>query len=489
MNCTIDKQDLNLLKQVYNFAKANKKKLYLVGGYLRDIVLKRKKQDPDIDFCIENKAIDFARKLSQRLRAGFVVLDKEHGSVRLVKKIRDKTYTLDFTDFRGKTLEDDLLHRDFTINSLALDLEAVFAGKKVRLESCLIDYYGAMKDLKLKVIRVLNKESFNEDPLRILRAFSMSAVFGFKIDKKTLAMIKSERAKLVSVSYERIRDELFKILDSDAAYKQIGDINELDILRLIIPETEVMTGVYQGPYHHLDVFNHCLQSVHQLEMIIQGYRRNKDIQNYLSEFVSGSRTRRVLVKLAVFLHDVGKPGVRQRKKGKIIFHGHEGAGARIVRSIARRLKLSNDEIDALNKMVFCHLRPGYLADGPVLTPRAKYRYFRDTAKEAVSVLLISLADQRSTCGPLTSKQSRQQHEIRVGELIKEYFRKQKEKKLPRLVSGYDLMRKFKLKPGPLIGKILDKINEQQALGRIKTKQEAMAAASPLARRKKEGADA
>ena len=189
-----------------------------------------------------------------------------------------------------------------------------------------------------------------------------------------------------------------------------------------------MRGVNQGPYHHLDVFKHSLETVRQLEIIIQEYSRNSDVQNYLNAVISGERRRRGLIKLGAFLHDIGKPGSRRRKEGKIIFHGHERIGAEISKIIIKRLKLSNEELDALRKMVFWHLRPGYMGDAKILTARAKFRYFRDAAQESVSVLLLSLADQRSTRGPLTSNESRLRHEKVVSGLIKEYFRKQKEKK-------------------------------------------------------------
>jgi len=133
-------------------------------------------------------------------------------------------------------------------------------------------------------------------------------------------------------------------------------------------------------------------------------------------------------------------------------------------------------MDALEKMVLWHLRPGYLADNEEVTPRAIFRYFRDTKKEGVSVFLISLADQRATKGPLTSRKSRIQHEKVVLNLVKEYFKRKKEKKLPRLISGDDLIKKFKLAPSPLIGKILREIEELQAIGKTKNKKEALEAA-------------
>jgi poly(A) polymerase len=466
----------NLLKDAQQFAKAKKVKLYLVGGYLRDILLKREKENPDIDFCLKKGAINFARGLKDQIRAGFVVLDKEHGCARLVKRIKDKVYTLDFTDFRGKDLNNDLLHRDFSINAMALGLEDVFA---IKSEEKLIDPYGGRKDLEEKLIRMVGKLAFDEDPLRILRAFSLAAMFGFKIDEETLKLAKAKKKKLAGVSFERIRDELFKIFGRPDSFAYLAQLDKLGILKIIIPDIEQMRGVKQGSYHHLDVWKHSLETVRQLECALRETRKNVDMQAYLGEIISAERKRVALMKLGALLHDIGKPLARRRKEGKTIFHGHERIGADITEIIAKRLKLSNDELQALEKMVFWHLRPGYLADKEDISARAKFRYFRDTGKEGASTLLVSIADQRATRGPLTTDESRISHEKTCFSLIREYFKKQKEKKLPRLINGDDLIKNFKLTPSPLIGKILSEIEELQAIGKIKTKKQALEAAKSL----------
>lgn len=476
-NYKLRQEDLGILKAVSDFAGKKGVVLYIVGGYLRDIILKRKKENPDIDFCLKKGAISFGRMLSKVVRAGFVVLDKEHGCCRLVKKIKDKLYTLDFTDFRGKELEGDLLHRDFTINAFAVELKkAVNTGS---FGDLLIDPYGGMKDIKDKAIRIVYKVNFDEDPLRILRAFSLACIFNFQIKADTLKLAKLKKNKLSIVSEERVRDEFFKILDTSAAFDYLCMMDELGILKIIIPEIEIMRGVKQGPYHHLDVLKHSFETVRQLEIIIQEYKRNNDVEEYLNKVISGPRKRLALIKLGAFLHDIGKPQTMRRKNGKTIFHGHERQGAYITKIIAKRLKLSNDELDSLNKMVFWHLRPGYMADSENLSLRAKFRFARDTAGEAISVLLLSLADQRATRGRLTSEESRLQHEKVVSGLIKEYFRKQKEKRLPRLINGNDVLSKFKLMPGPLIGKILSEVEELQAAGEVKNKLEALALAKNI----------
>jgi poly(A) polymerase len=467
----------DMLRALYQFAKKSKVRLYLVGGILRDIFLKRDKENLDLDFCLKRNAISFGQKLSYVMKCGFVVLDKEHGACRLVRKIKDKVYTLDFMDFRGKTIEEDLLHRDFTINAMAVELEKIFSAGSP--DTSLIDPYGGRKDLKAGLIRIVDKKAFDADPLRILRAFSFSAILDFKIEKETLRLAKLKANKLAKVSCERIRDELFKILDRPGSFEYLRDLDNLKILKIIIPEIETMRGVKQGPYHHLDVWRHTLETIRQLELLIGEYKKRKEIQDYLNEAICAERKRRALIKLGALLHDIGKPPALRREDGKTKFHGHEKLGVEISENIARRLKLSNDEVDSLKKMVFWHLRPGYLADNEEITPRAIFRYFRDTAQEALSIFLISIADQRATCGPLTSKRSRIQHEEITASLIKEYFRRKKQKKIVRLVTGDDLMNKFKLGPSILIGKILSEIEELQAIGKIKTKKEALKEAERL----------
>jgi len=482
---------IDLLKAVHRFAKQRKVRLYLVGGILRDMILNRDKENLDLDFCLRKNAISFGQKLSRELKAGFVVLDKEHGACRLVKRVKDKVYTLDFTDFRDKTIEKDLLRRDFTINALALDLEKIFdkstplgMGSCIEgLDSLLIDPYGGKQDLKLKTIRAVNKKGFDEDPLRILRAYSFSAALRFKIEKKTLQLIKSKANKLSEVSSERIRDELFKILDKPNAFDYLAQMDDLKIIKTIIPEIETMRGLKQGPYHHLDVWRHTLETIRQLEILNAELRNRREIKNYLNETISGERKRRALLKLGALFHDIGKPLALRHEDGKTKFHGHEKIGLEMSEEIAKRLRLSNDELASLGKMVFWHLRPGYLADNEEITARAKFRYFRDTAREAPSVLLISIADQRATRGPLTSKKSRIQHEEVALDLIKEYFRKKKEKPLPRLINGNDLIKQFNLSPSPLIGKILAEIEELQAIGKVKTKIEALKAVKRFIKKK------
>jgi len=470
-------KDENILKPIYNFAKAKKVKLYLVGGVLRDLILERTKENPDFDFCLKSGALKFAAKLAGELKCAFVLLDEEHAACRLVKRINGTMYTFDFSDFRAATLEKDLRHRDFTINSMALPLGDVFGQQD--LDTLIVDPYNGRADLKAKIIKVTGPGSFKEDPLRVLRAFSFSGTLGFSLDKETLRLAKKEKNKISAVSSERVREELFKIFDSSTAYASLVSLDKLRILEIIFPEIKPMRRIGQGPYHHLDVWQHTLETLSQFELIIQWAKKTPQINDYLQEEVAGLRRRSSLLKLACILHDVGKPEALRREKGKIIFHGHERIGLGLTRIISRRLKLSNEEGRILERIVLWHLRPGYLANNPHPTARAIFRYFRDTGNEALAVLLLSLADQRATKGPQTTAFSRLRHEKTVKALMHKLLKQKDEKKLVRFLNGNDLMRKFKLPASPLIGKLLSELEEAQAIGKIKNKNEAWQLAAKL----------
>jgi len=481
MNSLIKKlQKEPFLKAVVDIAAKNRNKIFLVGGYLRDIILNRDREVYDLDFAMKTGAISFARKVAKKIKGNFVLLDKQHGCARVVYNKNKKNCTLDFTDFRGEDIKKDLLLRDFSINTLSVDISKI--KKAEDLTSIIIDYYGGLNDLKDKKINVVTKKSFREDPLRIIRAFSLSCLLDFKITALTLSQIKKEKAKVSQVAFERIRDELFKILDKAQAFDYLKMMDDMGVLEVIIPEIKIMRGVGQGPYHHLDVWQHSLETVAQLESIIYQSRNNPKIQAYLNQIIASNRKRSSLLKLGALLHDIGKPQSLKVESGRTRFHGHEHVGRDMVNRISERLKLSTKENDSLEKMVLWHLRPGYLADFKMPTPRAVFRYFRDTASEGISILLISLADQRATRGPLTDDESRGHHEKVIMDLIDFYFKKQEEKKLPRLISGLDLIRKLKLKPSPLFGKILSNIEEAQAVGKIKTKKQALELAKKIARR-------
>ncbi|UCG35071.1 MAG: CCA tRNA nucleotidyltransferase [Candidatus Omnitrophota bacterium] len=367
--------------------------------------------------------------------------------------------------------------RDFSINTLAVNLRE----KPFKI----IDPFGGRKDLKKKTLRVIREEVFLHDPLRVLRGFSFMANLGFKIQKRTLAAITKHRNLLKNVSGERVSEEFFKILGAANSFKVIKKMDELRVLDEIIPYAKDCRGVYQGKYHHLGVWAHSLETLKQFEVLYGGkLARKKEILKYLGEELAQGRTRTKIIKFACLLHDIGKPFAKKIEDKKTIFHAHEKIGVDLLEDIVLRLRLSFREKDVLKKLTFWHLRPGYLADQVRPTQRAVYRFFRDTQDEGVGVILLSLSDWRATRGPLTDAKRRGRHERIMLKLVDSYFKEKKKKPLESLVDGYDIMRKFNLKPSPIVGEILAKIKEEQALGRVHTKTEGYSIAKKIIQKAK-----
>lgn len=463
------------LKTIQKLARKKRLGVYLVGGFLRDHILGR--QGTDFDFAVDKDAIAFARHCADELKGAFVLLDDDHGCGRVVKKIGPAVWTFDFANFRAETLKKDIAARDFTVNTLYADLMSVQEGDEI--DEHIVDLRGGRKDLKKRTIRLVSDKAFKDDPLRLLRAYSLQAVFGFKIEAKTLKRIRKDVRLIRSVSVERVREELFKILSSSRAFETLRDMDKSGLLVAVVPQLVVMFGVKQGGYHHLDVWKHSLEVLRQLERVFEEFKNDADVPAYVQEPVASSHSRASLIRLAALLHDIGKPDTKKIEKDRTSFHGHEHVGRNITRIIAKQLKLSVRERHLLEDMVLYHLRPGYLSNFKNPSERSIFRYFRDTKEEAAAILLLSLADQRSTRGPLTTEADQKHHEKICKGLIKRFFVEKKKVPLVRLINGNDLIRKFKLKPSPVFAKILTAVQEAQALGKLSTKQEALAFAARM----------
>jgi len=452
--------------------KGSRRRIFLVGGAVRDFYLNRR--GTDFDFAVDQGAIALSRQLARRIKGAFVLLDREHGSARVVKKLDEVIWTFDLTDWRGETIEKDLSLRDFTINALAIDVLDQGATA-----ADIMEVKGARRDLKAGVVRMVNTKVFEEDPLRLLRAFSLQATLGFRIDVQTAKQIKKDAHLISKVAAERIHEEIFKVLASPRAHETLSSMDKIGLLPQVIPQITVMYGVKQGGFHHLDVWKHSLEVVLKLEEIIDQMSGDERLRVYLFEVIGGGHTRLSLLKMAAILHDIGKPETRRQEVGRMTFHSHEHAGERITRQVAKQLKLSVKERFFLEDAVRMHLRPGYLSNFKRPSQKAIFRYLRDTKDEAVSLAILGLADQAATRGPLTTKQKSAHHAKICHMLIEQYFELKNQKPQLRLLTGHDLIKALKLKPSELFGKILSSVEEAAALGKIKTKDEAVAFAKSV----------
>ena len=250
-------------------------------------------------------------------------------------------------------------------------------------------------------------------------------------------------------------------------------MDKIGLLPQAIPHISVMYGVHQGGYHHLDVWRHSLEVVLQIEKTIEEISGNGRIKAYLRQSIGGGHTRLALLKMAALLHDIGKPETRRQEGRRVTFHTHEHKGERITRQVAKHLKLSVKERFFLEDAVRMHLRPGYLSNFKRPSEKAIFRYLRDAKDEAGTLAILSLADQAATRGPLTTAAKHKHHAKICHMLIERYFGLKDQKPKQRLLTGHDLIKVLKLKPSVLFGRILARVEEAAALGKIKTKNEAL----------------
>ena len=462
---------------ISSIAKGQKLDIWLVGGFLRDVYLKKNKDLIDFDFCVGKNTFSVAKAFSKKVSSKVIVLDKAQGSFRVVLKKNNKFYTYDFTRMRGKDLHEDLSLRDFSINTLALNLRE----KKPKV----IDYFKAREDLKKKVIRVTQDVVIPQDPLRILRGLAFRANYDFRIEPKTFKLMVKHKKLLKRTSRERVAEELFKILNSFESYKTIEEMDKARIIDEVILYVDQARGVDQGGYHHLGVWEHSLEALRQFELF---YKRklikDKLVADYLHEELAAGRSRLQVIKLACLLHDIGKPLAKKKIKKRTMFHTHERIGRDLAEKIANRLRISVREKEVLKRLIFWHLRPGYLADQITPSKKAIYHFFRDTQEDGAGVILVSLSDWRATRGPLVDQSKRSRHEKIMVNLMDTYFEEKQKKPLPKIIDGYDIMRKFKLASGALVGEILDKVKEGQALGKISTKAQAYEVAKKIIGKRK-----
>lgn len=462
---------------------AGNEKLYVIGGWLRDNILKKKNKD--LDLIMQSDPAKLSKKLAGKLNGRLVVLDDKNKVYRIVLKSDPDLEYIDIARFKGKDLLSDLKKRDFTINSFALQLTEELDLSRI------IDPFKGVPDLKKGIVRMTSPDSFKDDPLRLLRAYRFASELNFTIEPKTKALIKKQSKLIVKSAGERVREELLKILNNDKSYVWISELDKAGLLENILPEIiRMKTSARNFYYHPLGLWQHSLETLMSLEEIIEGLDKllpenASAITEHLNEPLSSGVNRKSLLKMVSLLHDVAKPFCAKRVGKRMRFLGHEVKGSKMIKNLLERLHFGRQDIKIAEMLVTHHMRPISLGQSPILTDRAIYRLFRDIGDNLVDLMLLTLSDCYSYRRLKTRKTVElKKQKLVVKKLINRYF--QKELKIPqtKLIDGNIILAKFKLKPGPLIGKLLKETAEAQALGKINTKEEALTYARKLLTRLK-----
>jgi poly(A) polymerase len=424
MGATEPVSEKDLLALLKRAAAEQHVKAWIVGGYVRDKLLGRPHLNPDV-VVEDGDALALAVRFAALATAPPPVTFERFGTAqvtlpgRLVEFVtaRAESYASDSRkpDVRRATLEEDLQRRDFTVNTLLLDLDG-------RVH----DLMGARKDLEAGVLRTPGDPSrtFEDDPLRMLRGVRFAAELGFTLAPDLIPAMRRMKARLAPpmISAERIADELRRMLASERPKLALELLDESELLEVILPEIAACKGVPQSGYHTHDVFGHTLLAVQQTPPDL-------------------------LLRLAALFHDVGKPATA---KGDGTFVGHEEVGAEIAKRALERLRFAQKDVDVVSQLVRLHLRPVFYRED--WTDGAVRRLARDAGPLLHRLMLLARADIGASAYPYPEKLDELQ--ARLDRVMAE-----RPSRLEPLISGEDVMRIRVIGPGPEVGRLKQKLEE------------------------------
>tara|TARA_B110000014_G_C20125062_1_gene598554 strand:- start:876 stop:2300 length:1425 start_codon:yes stop_codon:yes gene_type:complete len=425
-------------------------KAYLIGGYVRDTILGNPPSEEyaDIDITVKGDFMVFSETLAKELNIKTIVPFEQFKTVRLVSEeyqieiaeTRKESYYEKSRkpDVESATLEEDLLRRDFTINAIAMSLNKKDFGE-------IIDPLGGIKDLnKGIIITPLDPdETFSDDPLRMLRAVRFAAKLNFQIATNILDSIERMGKRFEIISWERITEEIIKTLKTDKPSIAFYVMKDTGLLKYIFPELDVMSGIETiDGKSHKDVFIHTLQVVDN----------------------AAELTNKMKIRFAALVHDIAKPPTKKFDQIKgWTYHGHEEIGRRMIRVVAKRMKLSNELRDYLMNMTKLHLRPIALAKKNI-TDSAIRRLIVESAENIDDLMILCRAD-------ITTKNKKKVNKYianfnRVEELMQNVKLRDELRDFQSPVDGIEIMKVLNLKAGRKIGEIKKSIEQAILDGKI-----------------------
>ncbi len=441
-----------LLARIGGMADEQGVEAYVVGGYVRDALLGS--SDNDVDIVVIGDGVAFARSVADRLgvpkiiayeKFGTAMVPLGRGKLEFVGARRER-YSSDSRkpQVSGGTLVEDLRRRDFTVNALAASLNQGRFGE-------LVDPLNGYNDLREGILRTPldPTRTFDDDPLRMMRAIRFAAQLGFRIEQNVLAAIRAMRERVSIVSQERITEEFLKILVAKKPSVGLRLMQQTGVMEIVFPEVAQMAGVDQrGEHHHKDVFHHTCLVVDNVAEVSQN----------------------LWLRFSALVHDVAKPRTKAYREGAgWTFHGHEEIGARMMRWIFRRMRLPFAPLPYVEKMVRLHLRPMVLVDAGV-TDSAVRRLVFEAGEHIDDLIILCRADITSKNPSRVSRYL--QNYDNVMKKVEEVIEKDRLRSWQPPVRGDEIMAVCGLQPGPKVGLLKKAIEEAILDGRIPNEHDA-----------------
>lgn len=433
--------------------------IYLVGGTVRDYYMGLDSTDRDI-IVMDEEAREFALKLADLFEATFVPLDEENKIYRIV--LADKINCIDVTNPVGDSIEKDLMRRDLTINAIAVNIRT---GE-------LIDISGGVTDIRNKCINYVNELNFVDDPLRLLRVYRFQALYGFQLAPETINAVCKYSDLIHKPAVERINYEILKLFSGEYAHIALENMNKTWILEEIFPFVKELKQVPPNSHHHLDLFHHSIETVKQVQNLYS--EASDEVKEHLNTVDFGGFSRLAHLKLAAFMHDIGKFSTWTIEEGKHRFIKHDDVGAKMSVKILKDLHCSNKQIDYISSMIKYHIYPSHVMTSPQITEKIMMRYVRKMDKNSIDAIILAQADRLSARGPEITDEIVERNITSLNMLLKFYLETRETlKPLPKLLSGNDVMDILNIKPSRKLGEIMEALHEAQISGDVITREHAV----------------
>jgi poly(A) polymerase len=433
---------------------------YIIGGSVRDLLLGRIPIDYDI--AVSGNPEQFAKKIIAKSKGHLVRLGKPG---QMIIRVISGDNIFDITSLKGSSIEDNLNQRDFTINAIAYDLYT----------QSVIDCVGGLQDLADKKVRMISKEIFKKDPVRLIRAYRIGACLNFEIEAQTNKAIKSDTKLIKNIAGERVRLELFIMLGTPTSYPYLSQMATSGLLTTILPDLDRLRGCIQNHFHHFDGFEHTMRAYGHLESILNDPGKIlPDVSAKIRQYIDENNP--AIIKCAILLHDIGKPLTKTfDSSGKCHFYGHARKSADMTQKISRRLRFSNHERKCIDGIIRHHMKPLSLFkayEKKTLTQKSITRFYKKCGVYTPALLLVAIADTLAKQNTLSQKNNAFNSFLK--KMIFEYFYNyQPLRDEPPLITGHDLIHVFGLTPSPLFKKILDLVDDAKLTKTIKNRSEAL----------------
>jgi len=439
-----------ILSKLSRLAKEKGIPLFLVGGYLRNLLFPTERKD--YDFALPKEAASFIEIIEEALGLHFFKVGKEETNTVTFRIIKEGL-SVDITFLQGKTIEEDLKRRDFTINAMAFSLR----------DETFHSVEGSLEDMDKKLIRTVSDRSIDQDPLRMLRAIRyLCTLEGFTLDRDLIREISSKKEQLTKTPGERIKTELDQILLSPRPFLGVRSLYESTLLLTLFPELGGLESLGQGEYHHLNVLPHILLAIEKISWALEWVASRAEKIPFMEE-------DRLALYYAILFHDIGKQDTySEGEKGRVHFYFHESHSCQRAEGIMERLRFSNHLKNRILRLVQHHMRILNLPSGA--KEGALKRLVNQIGEETPLLVLHTLADKEASHGILSLQIDEvvEGHCLRILKLLGE-------KDIvhpPPLINGHDVMA-LGYPPGPKVGQILDFIHQKQIEGEIKNREEAL----------------